>query len=209
MMSGSIGRRRFLGAAPMAAVLSDCSLLSNPSAAQIYRLSPHIDDPDGVSIAHARLTIDLPFASRSLDTDRIALTLSSTRFDYFDDSVWMDRLPVLVQSLMVNAFEADGRISEVSRNQGGLDDGYLLRTEIRQFEAHYADEANGPPEVAVELKFQLSRGRDERPVGRKLVSARARASRNKLDAVVGAFDIATGEALSRGVAWTMRAMSRR
>ncbi len=111
---------------------------------------------------------------------------------------------MLLQSLMV---EADGRIVEVSRNSYGPARGYLLRTEIRQFQAAYPARAEGPPEIAVVLELQLSTGSSDRMVGHTLVSARVPAFQNKLDAIVMAFDAATGKALAQGVAWTLRLIS--
>ena len=201
-------RRKFLLASPLLALTAGCSLMPTPQAAQIYRLSPQVDDPPGRPIPHSELTIDLPFASASLDTDRIALTQGRTRFDYYADSVWTDRVPVLLQTLMVVVFQGDGRFSEVNRDNGGLTQGYVLRTEIRQFEAHYPSQASGPPEISVVLELRLSTGAGGRMLGRKLISAQARASRNKLDAIALAFDAATGEALAQTVTWTIKTASR-
>jgi cholesterol transport system auxiliary component len=185
-----------------------CSLVPSPQTAQIYRLSPQVNDPPGRRIPHSELTISLPFASESLDTDRIALTQGQTRFDYYADSIWTDRVPVLLQTLMVGVFQGDGRFTEVNRDNGGLTQGYVLRTEIRQFEAQYPSQANGPPEVSVVLELRLSAGAEGRVLGHKLVSAEARASRNKLDSIVMAFDAATAETLAQTAAWTDQTISR-
>ena len=77
--------------------------------------------------------------TKSLGTNRIALTQGPVRFDYYADSVWTDRLPLLLQTLMVEAFEADGRIGQVDREAHSLTYRYLLRTDIRQFEADILD----------------------------------------------------------------------
>jgi cholesterol transport system auxiliary component len=185
-----------------------CSLVPSPQTAQIYRLSPQVDDPPGRPIPHSELTISFPFASESLDTDRIALTQGQTRFDYYADSVWTDRVPVLLQTLMVEVFQGNGRFTEVNRDNGGLTQGYVLRTEIRQFEAQYPSQASSPPEISVVLELRLSAGAEGRVLGHKLVSAEARASRNKLDSIVMAFDTATGEALAQTVTWTVQTVSR-
>lgn len=208
MSAGFVPRRIFLLAGPLLAASSSCSVLPNPSMAQIYRLSPQVNDPGGHSIPHSRLLVDMPTASQSLDTNRIALTQGRTRFDYYADSVWTDRLPTLLQTLLVEAFEADGRITELSRDAYSLTRGYLLRTDIRLFEAQYAESATGPPDIAVALDLHLSANPEGRSVGNKLISARAQAAQNKLDAIVIAFDTATGDALAQSVTWTVRAISR-
>jgi cholesterol transport system auxiliary component len=212
-MSGVLlQRRKILFAAPLLALPAGCSLLPTSGTARIYRLSPEVYDAPGPPVSHGALAIDLPVASESLDTDRIALTQGRTRFDYYADSVWTDRLPVLLQTLMVDAFERDGRISAISRDSVAPGGGYLLRTEIRRFEAQYPRPPSGPPEIALDLELHLSASPQGRLLGTKLISEQARASRNQIDAIIVAFDAATGQALTQAIAWTVgviRAHSRR
>lgn len=208
MRVGLIRRRRFVLGVSLLAQPAGCSLLPTPETPQIYRLSPPVSDPPGPTIPRSALTIELPTASASLDTDRIALTQGRTRFDYYAASVWTDRLPTLLQTLMVEAFQADGRIADVGRDDAGLTRGYLLRTEIRRFEAEYAGPAAQPPEIAIELELQLSTGPEGRLLGTRPITARAHASENKLDSIVMAFDTAIGEALTDSVVWTTGRMRR-
>lgn len=201
-------RRTFLLVAPLLALPAGCSLLPTPQAPQIYRLAPQVNDPPGPPVPHGELTINLPITSESLDTNRIALTLGRTRFDYYADSVWTDRLPVLLQTLMVEAFQSDARISQVAPENYGLTQGYVLRTEIRQFEAQYPSSGTGAPEISVVLRLQLSTGSQGRLLGSRMISVGTRAAQNKLDAVVMAFDAATAAALRETVAWTTETISR-
>ena len=208
MSAELVSRRIFLFALPLLTEPSGCSLLPTPPMAKIYRLSPQVEDPQGRAMPDSKLMVDLPTTSQSLDTDRIALTRGRIRFDYYADSVWTDRLPVLLQTFMVEAFEADGRIAEVGRDVYSLTRGYRLRTEIRRFEAQYVEPAAGPPEIAVVLELRLTASPEGRSVGNTLISVRAHASRNNVDAIVIAFDSATGDALAQSVAWTVQAISR-
>ena len=122
MTRPSLSRRRVLVAASCVAPLAGCSVLPDPPAAQIYRLSPLADDPpNGRIAAQAAGRSTCPTASESLDTDRIALTRGRTRFDYYADSIWTDRVPVLLQGLLVEAFENDGHIAEVGRDAQRID----------------------------------------------------------------------------------------
>src|SRR3954454_15664591 len=103
-------RRRMLITASCTIPFAGCSVLPSPPASQIYRLTPVADDPPRRRILHRRLVVDIPTASESLDTDRIALIRDGTRFNYYADSLWTDRVPMLVQTLVVEAFENDGSI---------------------------------------------------------------------------------------------------
>ena len=94
--------------------------------AQIYRLSPTVDDPPAGPVLRKRLVVDIPTASESLDTDRIALIRDRTRFDYYANSLWTDRVPLLVQGLLMEAFENDGSIAEVARDASNMTPDYVL-----------------------------------------------------------------------------------
>ena len=147
-MNATPSRRHILVAAFCIVPLAGCSVLRDPPAAQIYRISPMADYPKDGQIIHKRLVVDIPTAPQSLDTDRIALIRDRTRFDYYADSVWTDRVPMLLEALLVEAFENEGSIPAVGRGAETLTPDYLLKTEIREFEARY-DQDNQPPSAVV------------------------------------------------------------
>lgn len=212
MSPGRLLRWTIVLAAPLlagvlVASLGGCSVLPSPPSSQIYRLTPPIDDPQGRAPVRGALAVALPTAPESLDTDRIALTRGVTRFDYYADSVWTDRLPSLLQTLILEGFEDAGRIRTVTRSGYDVTAGDQLRTEIRRFEAQYPAGADAPPEIVVVLNFQLVSVPGEHVRGEKLVAVRVPAARNQLDAIVRAFDTATGEALDQGIAWTIGEMT--
>src|SRR5215469_9963104 len=144
-MTSMLWRRHLLVAASCIVPLVGCSVLPSPTVAQIYRLSPAVDDPPHGQTLRKRLVVDIPTASESLDTDRIALVRERTRFDYYANSLWTDRVPVLVQTLLVDAFENDGSIAEVARDARTVTPEYVLGTEVRQFEAVYDSGSNQTP----------------------------------------------------------------
>ena len=206
MMHPSLSRRWVLIAAPCAATLPGCSVLPTPPGARIYRLSPSGDDPpNGVSL-HKRLVVDLPTTSESLNTDRIALTRGRTALDYYADSIWTDRVPILLQGLLVEAFENDGHIAQVGRDAGVLTPDYLLETEIRDFDARYAGADDRPPAAVVALVLSLVRMPDREMIGQTVIMEMSSASRNDVDEIVEAFDVAVGKVLTRSIAWTLREM---
>ena len=60
-----------------------------------------------------QLSIVLPDAPDSLDTTRIVLEHANHTMDYYADATWPDRLSLLVQSALLDAFQASNRISAV------------------------------------------------------------------------------------------------
>jgi len=197
-------RRRVIASCGLIS-LAGCSLVSAPTP-QIYRLSPTDDDPPGAIVRRGSLAIDMPTAPENLDSDRIALTRGATRFSYFADATWTDRVPALLRTLLVEAFEATGRIADVWTDPEGMTTGHLLETQIRAFNARYDSAAATPPVVEVSLDLRLVRLPGQRRVGRTLIASQSLAARNEVSSVVRAFNVATTEALNRSVMWTLQVM---
>jgi cholesterol transport system auxiliary component len=194
--------------ASCAASLAGCSVFPSPRAPQIYHLTPVASASPQRRILRRRLVVVIPTASESLDTDRIALIRDRVRFDYYANSLWTDRVPLLVQTLLVDAFENDGSIAEVGRDAQALTPDYLLETEVRRFEAVYSGATDEAPTVVVLLDLGLVEMPSHRRVGHTLLSEQSPASHNSVDSVVEAFDVAVGNILLQSVAWTIRVMSR-
>jgi cholesterol transport system auxiliary component len=206
-----IRRRQVFMVASYAVPVVGCSVFPSPPTPQIYRLSPEgleAGDPQHRHILRRQLVIDMPSASESLDTDRIALIRGRTKFDYYATSLWTDRVPVLVQMLLVEAFENDGSIAQIGRNAQDLTPDYLLDPEIRRFEAVYGGMGDQPPTAFIAFALSLIKMPDHRMLARTLLVERSSASSNSVESVVEAFDVALGKILPQCVAWTTSVMRR-
>jgi cholesterol transport system auxiliary component len=201
-------RRRVLSFAVCVMPLAGCSLLFAQPAPQLYRLAPQTEDPPNQRLVHQQLVIVLPVSPQSLDTDRIALTRNRATLDYFSGASWTDRTPVLLQGLLVRAFEDSGRIIGVGRDSSGLTPDYLLETDLREFEARYGEAGSQLPTVAVSLVVQLVKMPDRHIIGSVRIAEQAPAARNDLASIVDAFDTAVGEVLTQVVVWTLQVMAR-
>lgn len=200
-----ITRRRMIAAASLMS-LAGCSLISDPPAPQMYQLSPTNLDPPGSTVRRSSLAVDTPTAPENLDSDRIALTRGATRFAYFANATWTDRVPALLRTLLVEAFEATGRIADVWTDPDGMTAGYLLQTQVRAFTARYDAAAVNAPVVEVSLDVRLVHLPGQREVGRTLIANQSPAAQNDLTSVVRAFDVATAKTVDRCVTWTLQTM---
>ncbi|HUN40283.1 MAG TPA: ABC-type transport auxiliary lipoprotein family protein [Acetobacteraceae bacterium] len=207
MIHPAISRRRLVAAACLAPLVG-CSMLTDPPQPQMYRLAPADLDPASSPVPRGNLAIAMPNAPQNLDTDRIALTRGATRFEYFADSTWTDRVPAMLQTLLVEAFESDGRVANVWTEQDSMTAGYRLQTAVRAFTARYNSAAASPPVAEVSLDLRLIHMPEQKAAGRILITEQQDATQNDLGSVVRAFDVATGKALNRCVQWTLAAMDR-
>ena len=198
--------RRHVILAGGAALLSACGslqLIPTPPTQQLYLLRPRIMPPMGSPVAW-RLAVAIPDATASLNTTRIALSRSATTMDYYANAAWDDRLPLLLQKLLLETFDMSGRIVSVGRDTAGFETDYLLQTEVRNFEAHY-DTPDGAPKIMVSLQAKLARLTQRDIVGTLNATHEAQASANNLDSIVLAFDEATAPAVAEIAAWTLAA----
>lgn len=181
-----------------------CSVLQSSPAPAQYVLTPKTNFHEGLPTTTVQLVIDEPFAAYGLNTTRIALTPRPYQLEYFADVAWSDRAPAMVQTLMVESFENSGRIGAISRESVDLRPDYILKTEMREFQAIiHGDE---PPDVLVQINAKLV------TMPRRLIFANStfeseeRAASRDLDAVVTAFDIALGNVLKDLIEWTLRTL---
>lgn len=153
-----------------------------------------------------RLAVATPDAPASLDTARSALTRSATTMDYFANAAWNDRIPLMLQRLLVQRFDASGRIVSAARDTSELESDYLLETDIRDFHARY-DTVEGAPEIVINVQAKLVRMPQREIVASLNATQTARASSNSLDAVVVAFNQAVGAAVGQIAAWTLATLN--
>jgi cholesterol transport system auxiliary component len=183
-----------------ALALSGCiSLLPKSKPAQLYRFGPapvaNAPAPaaDAVAVFRARGH----FQDEAAD-DRI-LTVTGGQAAYIAQSRWVAPAETLFNEAVNNAFDASP-IRLLGRGQQGRY-AYAIRIDVRTFEARYDAGSNAAPTVVVRLHAALTRN-DQSPVGEQDFEVHATASRNRVGAIVAAFDKASKDAIGQLVAWT-------
>lgn len=195
----------------LALALSACSgNLIGPSspAPDLYVLHPQFGPLSTPASVTQQLVVAIPAANAALDTDRIALERGANLMDYYAQSQWTDRLPLLIQSLLVEGFEKSGRVAAVGREGAGIRADVILETEIRQFEAYYAT-ADAAPDIRVSLVAKLVGVSNRSVINTTEVSRVSRAAANNLPSIVTAFTTAAGGALQELVGWTVTRLASR
>ncbi len=185
-----------------AATLGACALPGGGDPPQLYTLTPKSTFAADLPQADWQLAIELPIASGGLDTARIALQRTPFTLDFFARAAWTDTAPRMVQSLLIESFEASRKIVGVSRDSAALRPDYLLKVDLREFQAEYFDGA--VPSAHVRLGVRLVRLPERMIEAGFVADERARAVSGDLPSIAQAFDDALGTVMRKVVEWTLR-----
>ena len=180
------------------ATLSGCGSLleSTIPAPQAYVLRlPARTAPVATTPPAGTVRVQRPAAGPGLDSDRIALLRSDQRFDFFAATRWAGPAPDLMADAMVDQLRGSGLFTAVFDDASPYLPNYSLRCGLRRFEADYRA-GGGPPTVEVALDCTFGRPRERALLATFTARGSARASEDRLGAVVAAFEAATVAALS-------------
>lgn len=200
-----IGRSMKATCAGLAMLALGACAAINPTAPSLYTLTPRAAIDPNIPRAEWQLLVEAPVASAGIDTPRIAVARSPTSIDYFADVSWADRAPNMIHGLIVQSFEDSGRIVSVGRDTVGLRSDFVLKTELRDFQAEYATPASHFPErvrvrIAAKLVGMPRRTIEAGETFEAVVPVRGR----DFTDVVAAFNEALGSVEDRLVEWTLR-----
>lgn len=188
---------------PLLAVLAACDL---PVPGQgppptLYRLTPKSTFNEDLPSVGWQLVLEVPVSDAGLSTTRVALQRAPTQLEYYARSSWSDRAPLMVQTLMIESFENSHRIVAVGRESVGLRADFILKSELREFQAEYFD--GSVPSVRVAINAKLVQMPRRTIIGSQSFEAVAPAEANTMDDIIAAYDDALGTVLKHLVAWTL------
>lgn len=199
-------RRAFANAAAaaVAAVMLAGCVSSPPKA--LYDLSASTAVPAAAGTPAARpaakasrvqLLVPEPRALAALNTNSIAAKSSPSAISYYQNVLWADQLPRVVQARVVESLENSGRVHAVGVPGQGLLINYQVLIDIRAFQL---DAYHGRRGV-VEFSVQILDDANGRVVASQVFRGESRASSETADAAVAAMDAALGQVLAQMVPW--------
>jgi cholesterol transport system auxiliary component len=196
---------RLLAALPVAGLLAGCSdILTLPGQGpqpELFRLTPKSTFDEDLPNVSWQLLIDEPVTHGALNTTRVPIMLDPTRMQYYAQANWTDRIPVMVQTLMLESFQNSDRIVAVGRNAVALRGDYQLKSDIREFQIEYFD--TEVPVAHVGINANLVRLPERQIIGFRRFDAEFQATADNADALVAAFDEALGKVLRDLVGWAL------
>ncbi len=203
---GHHDRRQLLRAAlalPLAGALAACEgvIPGRGPLPDLYRLTPKSTFAPDLPTVEWQLLLEPPLTNASIDTTRISLQRSSTSVEYYARASWSDRAPQMIQTLMIESFENSERIVAVGRDSVALRADYILKTDLREFQAEYMGGPN--PRVHVTMIARLVKMPRRSIIGADKFEAVIEARADTMAAIIAAFDQALGKVLRRLVEWTL------
>ncbi len=204
--SGQISRRQTLGifaSLPAAALLTGCvDLPAQDAPPRQFRLTPKSTFDEGLPTVEWSLIVEEPESQSGLDTSRIALLRAGTEIEYYAKSDWSARAPEMVQGLVIESFTNSGLIGVVVNERTGLRSDFVLKSELREFQADFT--GGGAPTGNVGLNATLVQMPRRDVIGTESFGSTVPAGSDTLEDVVAAMDEALGKVIKDLVAWTVQ-----
>lgn len=168
---------------------------------RLFTLNPKTTFDTDLPKVNWQLIIEMPSAPASLDTVRIAVQRSPLNLDYYADAAWTDRVPAMIQTLLVASFENTGKIVAVGRESVGLRADFLLKTEIRNFEVEYDSEGVSP---RVHIVAKLIKMPEREIIADRTCDYKVAVNGDQLEQIVEGYNDVLGRCMRRIVEWTLR-----
>lgn len=185
------------------AALAGCSILPKvQEPTTLYTLTPKTTFPPGLPSVNWQLVVELPTAAAGIDSSRIALSHDPFTLEYYAKAAWTDNAPGMVQTLLIESFERTGKIVAVGPESAGLRPDYILKTDLREFQANYRN-GDPVPTVVVRVSAKLV-AMPQRRIVRAINSDKSvKASGSTFEDVLNAFDDALGHVLREIIVYTL------
>jgi cholesterol transport system auxiliary component len=174
---------------------------------RLYELTPKSTFDPTLPRVRSQLVVETLEAASGLTTSRIAVKQRPTTLDYYARSEWTDVAPRLVQTKIIESFENSGKIVSVGREGSGLRSDYILKGELRHFEAQLYDSEK--PLIRIVVNVKLVRMPAREIVANRSFERTYTVETADIDKLVEGFDEALGSVMKRVVEWTIREMDAR
>jgi cholesterol transport system auxiliary component len=193
------GRRAWLLTLPiMAALVSGCGTKANNDTFDLS-MTP---STQGASARNRQILVPEPTAVKMLDSEQVVVRVSPSEVQYLANSRWGDRLPRLVQSKLVEAFENSGRLGGVGKPGQGLAIDYQVVTDIRSFEVT----TGGSRVATVEISAKILNDRNGTVRASSVFKATSPVSGASNSDFVEALDRAFAKVGGEIVDWSLKAI---
>jgi cholesterol transport system auxiliary component len=154
----------------------------------------------GPAARNRQILVTEPTALKSLDSEQVVVRVSPSEIQYLANSQWGDRLPRMVQSKLVEAFENSGKLGGVGKPGQGLAIDYQVVTDIRSFEV----DTSGADVANVEISVKILNDRNGTVRAQQVFRASAPVSGSDSRSFIAGLDRAFAIVGAEIVEWSLR-----
>jgi cholesterol transport system auxiliary component len=191
--------RAFAIAATLA--LAACASLTGkrePFTTYAPHFTPPATAPDTKAVAW-QLAIDTPLASDTLNSARMLVMPTPGAIETYKSGRWSDTVPVLLRTLLIDAFQTSNRITGVGAVSSGLHGDFMLSVDLYAFETQYRD---GAPHAVIRLNAKLTDEATNRITASRMFEADAPVSGTDAASAAAAIQTTLDSLLPQIMAWT-------
>lgn len=188
--------------AVLLSTLAGCSVLPEAEALRVFLL-PSTTSPQAAAAGpqlEKALRITTPQASRVLASERIAVIPQGNQISAYQGARWSDTAPVLLRDRLIEAFQQDGRLAEVSSEDANLPADLVLYSDLRAFQSEYRD---GQPHAVIRLDARLVDRQSRQTLASRRFEASQASAGTDVERVVEAFGKAADVLSAEVLAWTL------
>src|SRR5262249_32260420 len=130
-----------------------CASLTKKEPFTTY--SPRYTAPQAAAagtVVRWQLSVDTPLASDAIDSTRLLVMPPPRALATYEGGRWADTAPLLLRSLLIQAFQDSNRIAGVGAVTSGMHGDFLLAIDLYDFETQYE---GGSPHATVRLNAKL------------------------------------------------------
>jgi cholesterol transport system auxiliary component len=128
-----------------------CASLVGSRAPPTYDLTAPRDFPRASRHPRGQLVIAEPTALSIFDSERIVIRSAGEQVSYLTDAQWSDRLPRLVHTRIVQAFENANRLRAVGRPGDKVTADFQLLVDVRAFQVTVGETVNAEVELSAKV----------------------------------------------------------
>ena len=185
------------------------SLAEVATPTNLYTLSPKSTFSPSLPRLKTQIVVEQPTATAMVDTDQIAVQPTPLEVQYLPDARWVDRAPLIVQTLLIESFENSGKVPAVGSSAIGLRADYLVVTDIREFQAFVPETPEPAPlRVDVRLNIKLVDAFSDRIIASRSFEEVVESASDDAADVAFAFDEALGDTMRDAVEWSVREIAK-
>ncbi|WP_170754228.1 ABC-type transport auxiliary lipoprotein family protein [Ruegeria lacuscaerulensis] len=172
----------------------------------LYLLTPKSTFSTSLPRIQRQIVVEEPTATAAVNTDQIAVQPTPLQVQYLPRARWVDRAPLIVQSLLVESYENSGKVAAVGRSIVGLRADYVIVPDLREFQGIVVEQPDGSSIVRVEVRMNIKiiDEFEDKIIASDSFQEYVISESDQTPDLVNAFDVALGKTMRDAVEWSIR-----